>query len=78
MMLNKHLDSLMDYLSRRIKLQINCFCIMVSSAAMDFRNTKAKTTPLQKYWKPGWGEGTVVKILAVQTRETEVGCLEPS
>lgn len=51
---------------------------MVSSAAMDFRNTKAKTTPLQKYWKPGWGEGTVVKILAVQTRETEVGCLEPS
>lgn len=77
MMLDKHLDSPMDYLSRRIKLETNCFCITVHSAAMAVGNMKAKATHLQKYCKPGWAEGSLVKTLAIQTREIEFGCPEP-
>lgn len=68
-MLDRHLDSLMDYLSRRIKLETDCFCITISSAAMDVRNMKAKTVHLQKYWTPGWGEGAIVEILTIQSRD---------
>lgn len=49
---------------------------MYYGAALDVRNMKAKTTHLQKYWKPGWREGSMVTMLGIQTREIEFGCPE--